>query len=430
MKTNDLNFYPDSPTPATPPAGVSFQDPAFGTQITRVTDRQTGQAFTPQYSAIYDFSNANDTRITFLDAVGGTHWIADVDPDKRTVSNPRRLTKAGPTYWSRVNPDILYVVEAWNQATLSAYDCQAGKWIFVADLSRFQKIAAANTSWVDTRGLSWDDDRFHFSSFNSQSVFIYSRAADNLVGVVKYADAVKNAPALTPYSFNKTQMDAAGRLVLTASEELLINVITGEMFAPKFSTPENIYGDVHPDFDFAGMACGGMGGVDNTGFWPAVVNIDYANLSTYLTKRRRIGPRVRFGVDTHTSARQADGQWITLTHDGAVQPGSPDAAITPIFGDNEIYQLDANSPADGSLNRRICQHHSDPSRITDGNLRYWSSGRGCVSQLGKFIGYNSLYLNDAPDVYIAWIDQPAAKASLTIDQIRAMNVRDFARLIA
>lgn len=429
MKTNDLNFYPDAAIPATPPAGGSFADPTFGTQITRVTDRALGAGFAPGYSAIYDLSNADDTRITFLSTDSGIRWIADVDPNKRKVSNIRRLGKNGAVYWSRVNPDVLFCIETWNQATLSRYHCAADKWDLVADLSRFQKIAVADTSWIDSRGMSWDDDRFHCSSQNSQSVFVYSASADKLVGVLSYADALKQLATLTLYGFLKTQMDAAGRLVLTASEELLINLETGVAFAPGFGTPTDgkQYGDVHPDFAPGVMACGGMGGIDNTGNWPGIVTIDPADLPTFIAKRRRIGPRVLFGVDTHTSARQANGKWLTLTHDGGPAIGA-DAAIQPIFGNNEIYQLDPTGPPDGSHNRRIVQHLSFPNSITDAGQRFWAAARGCGSQAGKFVGFNSIYGNGAPDVYLAWIDEEPE--TFTVDQLRKLNLGDFAKLLA
>lgn len=427
MKINDLNVYPAAPAPTMPPVGQCYQDPTFGTTILRVTGPDEGD-MAPTYSAVYDFANTDSTHIAYQ-GTDGWHWIADLDVAKRTVSNKRKLKIAGPTYWSRIEPNVLYVVSTWQEAKLWRYGVQADKWALIKDFGAMMPtMIVPNTSGCDSRGMSWDDDRFHISSANARSVFVYSVKSDALVGKITLDQASQflassGAPVTDnfPYSFGKTQMDASGKLVLPASEELLINVETGAMFAPHFGTPQHIYGDVHVDFGSSGMATGSGGGLDNQGFYAELVTIDPANLPTYLSGRKRIGLRSLWGIDTHASFRRKDQAWVTITNDGT-QMGADLNAI-PIFADNEVFQLAPDGPPDGSKNRRLFRWYADP--LPAGADWYWPTTRACDSQDGRVVGFQQ-YRDGKISLYIAFIDEQPV--DLTRDDIR--KLKNLAGLLA
>lgn len=414
MKVNDLNPYPMGAPPVTPPAGQTFQDPIFNTTILRVTDEKdsAGVMFANNYSAIYDLFNRDSTRIIYL-GLNGLNWSAQLDIPNRAVSNKKNVAKNGTMYWSRLNPNFLYVIEGWNAANLWKYDFAADSWTLLADLSKLLPATnnLPNTTWAGSRGMSWDDNRFHIIAANINSCYVYDLGQAKLIGPFTLGQALASGwapdPASAAYLFNKSGMDSAGKSAWSADIQLIFDIETGATFLPKFGTPDNQYGDVHADCGRGNVivACGGVAkpGPDD-GFYPVVMRLDPNNLSTYLAPRTIIGPRFLWGLDSHTSFRDASGQWANFDLDGTVI--GADAGKTPIFGNQEMFQFSLSSPPDGSINRRIAHAYSDPSSFTDPNLQYWANPHVSQAQDNRAVGYNSTYGNKRIDVFVAFLDEP------------------------
>jgi hypothetical protein len=444
MKTNDLNLYPPGAAPATGPAGNVFADPVFGTSILRVSDEKdnAGEHFANAYSAIYDGINADSTRIAYL-GMNGSSWIADLDVAKKKVSNKRRIQ--GFTYWSRVDPNVCYQVANWEQAKINRYDAAADKWSTVVDLAPLLPAFPMGTGWIDSRGMSWDDNRFHISTRAAEPEnYVYDVKAGKLVGPLTLAQALKTGwkpnPPDAAYLFGKSTMDSSGTILWTADTQLILNVDTGASFVAQFGTPGPLqYGDVHSDSGPKGLyvACGGLGltgwnsqnfpaGIPQPGdgFYPFVATLDPHNLSSYLDPRRRLGPRFFWGFDSHTSFRDSSGQWVTFCFDGAAIGAD---AGKPFVFDGEILQLSLASPPDGSVNRRIAHHHSDPSQFTPAKFpgvpqdtlngwAFWASPHASQSQSAdpakQIILFNSTYQNKRIDVYVAFLELPSCPAGI------------------
>jgi hypothetical protein len=400
MRLNDLNIYPIAPVPATPAAGEVFTDLTFGTTLLRVTDETDGPSFANAYSAIYDSFNKDSTRFSYVDTVAGVPWTAELDVGRFAVTNKQKVFGNRSVIWSHVDPSVFY---SFAGMVLWQYSFKTDAWTQIRD---FSKDFPGQTS-INNRGVSWiNDARFHISFTDGSNVAIYDRLGDKLLGPVPFATAQAVFPALQPYDWGKTTMDGSGEYVVIATGPAMIyNLQLGKGLVTGFGQPGNQYGDVHMDFGPGGMVAnaGGIGtaaGGPNDGIYPMMIQVVPANLTTYLTKRRRIGPRCLWGIDTHSSFR--DGKWNTLSYDAGV-PFGADSGVTPIFN-AEIFQLAPNSPPDGSINRRLVRHYSNPSQFSDSGVAYWAACKGSTSQDSRMLIYNSTYGNARGDVYLANLD--------------------------
>jgi hypothetical protein len=415
MKINDLNPYPLGTPPATGAAGNVFTDPSFDTPILRLTDEKdnAGEMFANGYSAIYDSLNTDSSALVYV-GLTGTNWIANLDVQKRAVSNKRRMSK-GATYWSRISPTVLYSIETWNAAKIWRYDVGADSWTLVVDLAPLLPPLPLNTTWIGSRGMSWDDNRFHVTwSGPSPANYVYDVKLGKLIGPFTLAQALATAwkpdPASAAYLFGKSTMDSAGLVLYTADNQLVYNVETGAAWVNGYGTPGALqYGDVHGDTGLRNQfACTGGLGITGPGdgLYPFLATINPANLETYREPRKQLGPRFLWGLDSHTSFRDAIGNWITFNLDGTIM-GS-DLGKTPIFGDQEIFQFSVFSPPDGSMNRRICHAYSDPSVFTDAGTKYWAGPHASQAQDNRVIVFNSTYGNKHIDMYVAFLSAPGS----------------------
>jgi hypothetical protein len=411
---NDLNIYPLAPVPVTPPAGEVFEDPTFGTPILRITDAADGENYANNYSAIYDTFNTDSSRFTYVGTSDGFTWTAELDVAGLKFSNKAKVANGRGVIWSRVNPNLFY---SFSGMQLYKYDFTSAAWTLIKDFTAL----FPGQSFINNRGMSWNDRYFHISFADGSSVSIYDQVSDVIIGPVTLGMAQKVFPGLQAYDWGKTTMDASGQYVVIATGPALVyNIRNKTGFVTNFGTPANQYGDVHPDFGPAGMVAN-AGGLPlpgpNNGIYPMMIGpVDPTNLSTYLTARKQIGPRTLWGIDTHSSFR--DGLWNTLTYDAGTPIGA-DANVVPIFN-SEIFQLSPNSPADGSINRRIVRHCSNPQSLPDPAQQYWAMPKGNSSQDGRVLGYNSTYVNGRIDVYVAFIAEvTGALAGVTFTQAQA-----------
>ena len=416
MLVNDLTPYAIVPAPATPAAGGTFTDPLFQTTILRVTDASDGPGFVTEYGAIWDMFNI-DSSYFYYTSLTGDRIIAQLDVVNRKVSNKRALDKAIlAQYWSRLKPHILYAVEGWQAAKIWQLDVSTWTWTLIVDLTTVLPIVQTpNTSWVGSRGMSWNDNRFHLNFGAAIGVGIYDVAQKRMLGPITLAQAQVDMPGLADYAWEKTSMDASGTYVCTTqttatvngvvvsnSAELLCNILTGQFFSMLFGyTPSaGTYPEVHQDFAGHGLMAD-VGGLPppgpNSGFFPTITGpVDPNNLSTYLTLRKQIGPQVPWTIDSHSSFRDASVQWALFTYDGSGAPAP--------FQPGEIFELSVASTPDGGINRRICQAYSNPASV---NQPYEGVPFASQSQDNRCAGFHSTYQNSRLDVYIAFLDIPA-----------------------
>lgn len=423
MLVNDLNPHaPLATPPATGPAGSIFQDPVFHSTILRVTDEHdnNGEMFTTRYSAIWDSFNTDSTLLSYL-GLSGSAWLASLDLKTLKVSNKRQIRNAGSpaTYFSRLKPNLLYQVVGWEAAQIWQYDVSTDAWTLVVDLAKLNPSAVApaapGTSWCGSRGMSFDDNRFQLTMGTPPASWIYDVKLGKLIGpfTLAQARAVMSWPddATASYNFGKSTMDSLGHVMFTADTQLVYNVETGATFLTKYGTPGPLqYGDVHADTGPSNVMAG-TGGLGITGpgdgMYPFVATIDPGNLETYREPRRQLGPRFLWGLDAHTSFRDAAGKWVTYDLDGA--PIGADAEKTPIFGP-EIFQFALSTPPDGSVNRRIAHTYADPSQFPAADW-YNVQPHASQSQLNDGVNdavlFNTNYGSKRVDVYLIRLFDPA-----------------------
>lgn len=444
MKTNDLNIYPIGPTPTTPPAGGVFMDPTFNTPILRVTDATDGPGFVTEYGAIWDCFNS-DSSYLYYENLSGGRFIAALDFANKKILSKKAIDKnIAVQYWSRLNPHVLYAVENWQAAKIWKLDVSTWTWSLVVDLTTVAAIVQTpNSAWVGSRGMSWDDNRIMISgTFGGvYGVGVYDITLGKMIGPVTINQLQTALPNAAQYGYGKSDLDASGKYCMAItggtlngqtsnSAQVLFNIETGAVYPVMIGYPPNSsYNDVHTDFGPNGLMCGVSGmqpsaqHVDD-GFYPLVAGpVDPNNLSTYETKRRAVGPRVPWGIDSHTSFRDAAGQWALFTFDGAQQ--ATDKIISP-FQPGEIFELGINSPGDGSVNRRICQAYSNPAAV---GQSYYGVPFASQSQDNRCVGFHSTYGNSRLDIYIAFLDVPAPPVAPTGQLAGVMFTQDEAAIL-
>jgi hypothetical protein len=441
MKVNDLTPYPIGPIPVTPKVGSLFQDPVFGTTILRVTDETNSSAAgcVSEYGAIWDMFNCDSSWFYFMDLNGSIRMLGQLDVEKKKFIGKQNITKnIVAQYWSRTDPNIFYAIENWEAAKIWEYNISAKAWRLIIDLTNLVPITKTpNTAWVGSRGMSWDNNRFHLDFGSVIGVGIYDVKLGALFGPVPLTKAQITLPGCTAYAWDKTTMDMTGTYVVTTqttgtlngqtsnSAELLYNIITNQGLALMFGyDPAGFYPEVHQDFSGGGLVAAVAGlppPGPNDGFYPIIIGpVDTSNLSTYLTSRRRIGPHVPWGIDSHSSFRDASLNWLTFTYDGMQDIN--DKEVQP-FQSQEIFQINVNSPPDGSLNQRICQAYSNPASA---NQPYWGIPFASQSQDNRVVGFHSTYGNKRLDIYIAFLEE-AAPLSFTQDETR--KLKNFANTL-
>ncbi len=96
---------------AEPEAYTTFVDPAFGTEVIRVTNALSGEYITPQIPQAFNADETLALLYQTTDNEGSGHWLFDGN----TFQLLRRLDVAPSDiehlYWSGVDPDLLYLIE-------------------------------------------------------------------------------------------------------------------------------------------------------------------------------------------------------------------------------------------------------------------------------------------------------------------------------
>jgi hypothetical protein len=293
QKLNDLTVYPAPPPPTLPPAGGTFQDPAFGTTILRVTDENDGPLSAPMYSATWPAFNADSSRILYFNVTGNI-MTADLDVPNRKVSNKRFLPATpkgygGPAYWDRTDPNVLYI---FCHAILYEYSFQTGQYTQIVDFSTLIP-GVAN---VSSRGMSFDGNRFQltFTDINLNSipgadgVFIYDRSVNSFVYY------------LAPDRINgevKSQMDSSGRYIIAGYylADSVTNVVVEEVEQG------------HYEVNFGVLAT--YLNLSPYGWFMGYRKLD-PNGASYGTAYY-VGPQTPWADDQHFALQDSNGEWLT-----------------------------------------------------------------------------------------------------------------------
>ena len=325
QKLNDLKVYPAPPAPTLPPAGGTFQDPAFGTTILRVTDANDGQLNTPLYSSIYPAFNANSSRITYVQG-NGLNMIADLDVPNRRVSNKRPMPTtpngiAGTFYWHRTDPDIFYVFVG---SILWQYNFSTAQYTQIVDFARL----IPGVAYVGSRGMSDDGNRFQVTLSNASfqsipgadGIFIYDRTQNALV--------YKVTPDRTGGQ-TKSQMDASGRYILAIN--YFVDSVTDQVF--------NIVHEGHFDANFGKVATYLANG---NGWYPGYRLLN-PNGAGYLTANL-VGPQGPWADDAHFGLADINGEWLTGSYEDADLTEHLDAAGNYTSSAGWKWSWDSQSP--------------------------------------------------------------------------------------
>jgi hypothetical protein len=129
---------PKPSAPTLPPAGGTYIDPAFGTEILRVTDRNNGGDQNYHSYSFWNPFNANNTRF-FIRSAGHGAQLFSFDPVNFTSQRIGNLWNGinlewFSLCWSNSNPDILYGLKYKSQK-LYQYEPDTGIYILIKDFS-------------------------------------------------------------------------------------------------------------------------------------------------------------------------------------------------------------------------------------------------------------------------------------------------------
>jgi hypothetical protein len=127
-----------------PPAGEEFEDPAFGTQIRRLTDAQKEgySSITHAYSSVSPF-NANST-LVLLEKSGGILHIRDLEGKViRDNLNSFGILPTGDPLWSRTNPNLIYFHTAGGNE-IKSYNVSSNEVRRLSTLDQYSEIRFGN----------------------------------------------------------------------------------------------------------------------------------------------------------------------------------------------------------------------------------------------------------------------------------------------
>lgn len=165
-----------------PSRGQSFTDPAFGCQITRLSDAKTeGAGYVSHlYSSVSPF-NADSTRV-ILERSGGFMQIRDLAGNilKDNLSSHGIVPSSDPV-WSRTDPAVLYFHPSGGNA-IKSFNTQTNEVKTLRTLTNYASISFGNGEG----DISWDGDHIpiladaKFGLTYTLSTDMFSQATDLL----------------------------------------------------------------------------------------------------------------------------------------------------------------------------------------------------------------------------------------------------------
>jgi hypothetical protein len=378
---------PEPPLPTLPAAGGKFRDPAFGTEVMRVTDERDGVEngnFYPHWPTF----NADSTRLLVRRRDTGDA-IYTFDPNAFTLGTSfviPRLPDNGTTItegaiWSATDPDTLYIL-GWT-AKLWALNARTRQYTLVHDFTRDATFAPGDFLWQ--MSMSADSDIFAFSHKGNNGLVgytLYKRSTDTVVMDVKSTTE------------DEVRIDKTGRyLGLFLGQPgadgfacFVLDVQTGVKTGLVDSAPD--YAPGHGDV--------------GTGTIVAWDNDDNRFLIRSWADPHHVRSILNLGSDwmnQHLSMLARDESWglaSFFSYRGyGLEPG--------LFHDEIIL---VSTDGSGRF-RRLVQHRS---KAND----YWQIPRANISYDGRFAAYASNWGGSSRvDLFVAKIDPPAASSTPT-----------------
>jgi hypothetical protein len=375
----DLNIYPEPAPPSLPPAGSTFTDPTFGTQLLRVTDSNDGSDNHHAY-AYWPAMNMNSTRL-YVMQTGLGPTLYDFDALNFSISNKRPAfagncpsgyaPSAEDAIWSDVNPDVIFVHD--HNLHLYAYNVVSQTYTLAKDL--LSSYPGAH-SWQMNKDHA-NDDLFSFT---------WKDNAYANVGFITWRSSTNTIVSGTQTDIDECQPDRSGNFLvikLAASGQYVVEVRILDLQTNTFtditdggpgnpSAPGLYWAPGHGD-----MGNGTLEGHDN---W-----------NNRLLGRTAANPSAFYSImdfnndwsqDYHGSHLADQVNWITLS--SYVCNTLPNSGLFR----NEIYLVST----DGLQNVfRLAHHHSDylADYNANGASAYWSAPKACISKDGKWIVFTS-----------------------------------------
>jgi hypothetical protein len=377
---------PEPPLPALPAAGGKFRDPAFGTEVMRVTDERDGAEngnFYPHWPTF----NADSTRLLVRRRDTGDA-IYTFDPNAFTLGTSYvipRLPDNGTTItegaiWSATDPDTLYVL-GW-AGKLWALNARTRQYTLVHDFTRDATFAPGDFLWQ--MSVSADSDVFAFSHKGNSGLVgytVYKRSTDTVLMDVKSTKE------------DEVRIDKSGRFLGLFLSELsdgydcfILDLATGARTGLVPSSPD--YSPGHGD-----VGTGTFVGWDNDG---------NRFLKRSLADPHHVQSILNLGSDwmnQHLSMLAKDESWglaSFFSYRGyGLEPG--------LFHDEIVL---VSTDGSGRF-RRLVQHRS---KAND----YWQIPRANISYDGRFAAFASNWGGSGRvDLFVAKIDPPAASSTPT-----------------
>jgi Domain of unknown function (DUF4214) len=417
----DRGVYPEPPLAEPSAAGQTYRDPVFGTQIMRVTDASDCPA--PGCGTWYSnwpTFNADNTRILIRRGESGDMFIRAFDPVGFTLGPIVRVNpKVGGTIpnwqgatWSRTDPDLLFVVGSYYDASYPAsglklytYRPSTDTFTLVKDFAPTLS-AAGLPDYFDEMHVDAHDDFFVLSrkrvgggslpiSFvvwrKSTDQVLLDRARDSWLDSRKGTPDKSGRWVVFPLNDHTTQADGASHRVWDSATN------TWQAVHWTASDDSATHGD---------MGTGVMVGRGNFSGGDNIRNLGTVQSPSILFDFKDAHGVTDWSYDLHTTLYADDESWLTVGMFFDPTIGLPS---TGAFRD-EVMQI----ATDGSQRiRRLFHHRSHIDNQTD-VTGYWAMPKPTISRDGRFIAYTSNWGGtDRYDLFIAKIDPPSAASSPT-----------------
>jgi hypothetical protein len=381
---NDRRVIPEPAAPALPRAGGTFRDPAFGTEVMRVTDERDGKlngTFYPHWPTL----NSDSTRLLVKRYDTGDA-VYSFDPVNFKLGASRlipRLPDNGiliteGAMWSPVDPNTLYG-PTFNGPYLWALNVSTNSYKLVKDFRRERGFSPKDYLWQ--MSMSADGDTFAFThkngSYKTIGYGVYRRSDDSVLLLEAGADV------------DEVRLDKGGRYLIA----YLANPDASgrDLYVHDLTKKGSVVG-LKPDAPDFSLSHGDVG----TGFLLGWDNDENRFLRRELSDPRPFVNVLAMGADwlnQHVSLLARDEGWALISFysykgAGGAGPG--------LFHDELVLVR-----TDGSGRfRRLLQHRS---KAQD----YWETPRANLSYDGRFVAFSSNWGGSKRvDLFIARLDPP------------------------
>jgi hypothetical protein len=350
----DKKHYPMRPLKK-PAAGKSVIDPAFGTQIHRITKANQGTVIKPLYSPNQAW-NADETLLilyhTGNDRPGHSLY------DGKSYTYLRELDVSPPDleqiYWHHSDPDVLYYINSGDNR-LIRYQVSTGKKKSIYRFSCDHSVAADSHAFI-----SWDSNTLGLMCRNEKGREIFSFHINSL----KESSRLKTESYSAPFASPSGSLFYFEGSVLDANMKSLIKLNLGNPFEHSSLGRLSNGNDTYNEVSFDGIHIGSL------------VTHDMQDGSV----RVIIGPRTGYPYPpshTHISAvaHKRPG-WVAVSSVGRL---SGENTL-----DQELYLANTNPKSE--IVCRVAHHRSWGK---EGPHGYWAEPHVVVSPTGTRLLFGS-----------------------------------------